>query len=291
MKLVGFLVGFFVLTNTFCQELAFSTVGSDPAHCRIAGYQNGNGVVFAAAEGGTPTYSYLWTNLTTGATSASTTWGGLNVGCYLIEVTDGVGAIISETICIDSINPVANIGVISADVLGGPFYFTGNAPSTVTFDNLSLNIPDPVGPDAVIRYYFKPYGLASAETSINLSTDFYYTYEYGGVWTASLIAKNKNGCTDTTHVTFTIDGPSKLNESTSNNQFLILPNLLSSQLSVTSSSVCVLMVYDISGKLIINQLLNTSLTSVAFAFPQGFYLYEVYDVQTSVKIRGGKFVF
>jgi len=45
-------------------------------------FQSGNGVVFAAATGGVPDYTYLWTNLETGDTEDNTTWGGLNPGNY-----------------------------------------------------------------------------------------------------------------------------------------------------------------------------------------------------------------
>lgn len=59
-------------------EMIFSELGKTPAMCRLYGYQSGNGVVFAAVTGGTPDYTYLWENLETGATTASSTWGGLN---------------------------------------------------------------------------------------------------------------------------------------------------------------------------------------------------------------------
>ena len=59
--------------------LVFSEFGFDPAYCRLYGYQNGNGVAFGAATGGTPDYDYLWTNLDNGATSINSTWGGLNL--------------------------------------------------------------------------------------------------------------------------------------------------------------------------------------------------------------------
>lgn len=293
-KYVGSLIVVLISSTSFCQDLAFSVLNSDPAYCRTAGYQNGNGVLYAAVEGGVPAYSFLWTDLTTGATSTNSTWGGRNVGCYLIEVTDMEGTTISETICIDSLNPVANMGVISDDVLGGPFYFTGNAPSMVTFHNLSLNVPDPIGPDAEIRYYFKPHGLASAETSINLSTDFYYTYEFGGVWTASLVAKNMNGCTDTTHLTFLIDGPSALDEMTVEEHITVLPMVNANQLSLnisSNSSPKTLLVYDLSGKLILTQHVTNSTCLVDFNYPSGVYLYEVYDANTTRRIQAGKFIF
>ena len=276
------------------QELAFSFVGTDPAYCRTAGYQNGNGVVYGSATGGVPAYSFLWTDLTTGETSTNSTWGGRNPGCYELSITDMEGTMITTTVCVDSLNPVANMAVISDDLLGGPIYFTGDAPATVTFENLSLNVPDPVGPDAVIRYYFKPQGVAAAETSINLATDFYYTYEFGGIWTASLVAKNRNGCMDTVFVTFTIDGPSGVEEVNSSEFFTVLPNSSAKQLWITcpqDPEPFTLNVFDSCGNLVMSEALSDPQSTLNFNFPTGIYFYEVIGQGKNEKIKTGKFAF
>lgn len=293
-KTLGFFVGFLILSTSFGQDLAFTVLGGEDAYCRTSGAQNGNGLVYVAVEGGSPLYSYLWTNLETGETNTNSTWGGLNAGCYSIQVTDMAGTTISDFICIDSLNPVANITAISDDVLGGPIYFTGNAPATVTFENLSLNVPDPVGPDAVIRYYFKPQGVAAAETSINLATDFYYTYEFGGIWTASLVAKNRNGCTDTVFVTFTIDGPSGAEEVNSSEFFSVLPNSSAKQLWITcpqDSEPFTLNVFDSCGNLVMSEAFSDPQSTLNFNFPTGIYFYEMIGQGKDEKIKTGKFAF
>ncbi len=293
-KTLGFFVGFLILYTSFGQDLAFSELGSSPAYCRTSGAQSGNGTVYAGADGGVPSYTFLWTDLTTGVTTTNSTWGGRNPGCYLIEVTDLVGTTISDVICIDSLNPVANMAVISDDLLGGPIYFTGNAPATVTFENLSLNVPDPVGPDAVIRYYFKPQGVAAAETSINLATDFYYIYEFGGSWTASLVAKNRNGCTDTVFVNFTIDGPSGVEEVNSSEFFTLLPNSSAKQLWITcpqDSEPFTLNVFDSCGNLVMSEALSDPQSTLNFNFPTGIYFYEMIGQGKDEKIKTGKFAF
>lgn len=76
-------------------ELYFDILGSQASTGGAA-----DGVVFAAASGGTPDYSYTWTNLTTLATTNNTTWGGLLPGDYEIEVLDDNGCILTAIISI-----------------------------------------------------------------------------------------------------------------------------------------------------------------------------------------------
>jgi len=294
-KSIVFFVGFFIFTTTFGQDLAFDVLFADPAYCRIAGYQNGNGVLYASATGGVPDYTYVWTDLTTGETAPNATWGGRNVGCYSITVTDLIGSVIMDTICIDSINPIAILSVISDDVLGGPTYYYGTAPANVTFENLSENIPYGGGPpDPWMPYTFKAQGLADPEYSYSLFTDFNYTYEFGGVWTASLIATNRNGCADTTYVSFDIDGPSTINETNTTTEITVLANNATDEISVIKSGEidpAIIHIYDITGQLILTQNLNSVQTKFAFNLPKGIYLYEVVDAGSSTKLHAGKFAF
>jgi hypothetical protein len=53
----------FDFTITYPDSLYFVELGTEPAYCRLFSYQSGNGVVYAAAAGGNPDYTYLWTNL------------------------------------------------------------------------------------------------------------------------------------------------------------------------------------------------------------------------------------
>jgi len=100
-------------------------------------------VVYAAAAGGTPDYSYGWTNLGTGAANGSTTWGGLNPGSYLITATDDNGCIITETIELDSLNPIADFDVTSPQFLD-PLVYEGTAIVDVHFVNQSLYFSNPI---------------------------------------------------------------------------------------------------------------------------------------------------
>ena len=91
--------------------------GFDPAFCRVFDFQNGNGQVFASASGGTPDYTYLWTDLSDPtSTTTNTTWGGRNPGDYLIVATDANGCTIERTVTVDSLNPVASFTTVSDDL-------------------------------------------------------------------------------------------------------------------------------------------------------------------------------
>ncbi|MCC7453834.1 MAG: hypothetical protein IT222_06695, partial [Crocinitomix sp.] len=98
-------------TITEPPPLLLSEFGYDPAYCRLFDYQSGNGVVFGAATGGTPDYTYKWTNLETGDWVSNTTWGGLNPGIYEFTVTDKNGCVLTQLIEVDSLNPIADFTI------------------------------------------------------------------------------------------------------------------------------------------------------------------------------------
>lgn len=280
--------------NVFAQELEFSALGFDPAYCRLYSYQNGNGVVYAGATGGVPDYSYEWTDLSNGDTHSNTTWGGRNPGCYKIVITDQVGTTITDTLCVDSLNPIANMAVISDDLFGGPDYFIGIAPASVTFENLSLNVPDAIDGEMGIRYFFQPQGFEPFETTSYLATVFDYTYEYGGIWTSRLVAINKNGCTDTVYASFNIFGPSSIPSESANDVIKVVANSISAQINVQVSienEPLIFIVYNTSGQLLFQQNLTENVTNVDFNFANGLYFYEVYQPNSSTKLKAGKFIF
>lgn len=176
-------------------SLYFIELGHDPAYCRIFPYQNGNGVVFAAAAGGTPDYSYLWTNLTTGVTSLNTTWGGLNPGMYQIVATDDHGCTITATVEMDSLSPVADFEMTSSAFTSN---YYGTAPVSVHFVNQSLYFANPNNPSADTTFFWN---FNSPNSSWILSEDYFETFDTtylkGGEYQVCLVALNKNGCSDT----------------------------------------------------------------------------------------------
>ena len=187
----------FDFTIVYPDSLYFSEIGNHPAYCRLYSYQSGNGVVFAAAAGGTPDYSYLWTNNQTGVTTTNTTWGGRNPGSYTIVVTDDNGCTLTQTVQLDSLSPIAEFDVTSAQFMN-PGVYEGTAVVNVTFTNQSLYFANPFDPSADTTFFWN---LDTANAGWQITHDYFQTFDtsYGsaGVYTVCLVAINKNGCKDT----------------------------------------------------------------------------------------------
>lgn len=109
------------------------------------GCNQSNGTASVTVSGGTPTYSYNWSN---GATTASIS--GLDAGTYLVTVTDSKGCtatrsvvIISTSAPLSSMGPVnpscpgANNGSINLSVSGGVTPYTFAWSSGQTTEDLS----------------------------------------------------------------------------------------------------------------------------------------------------------
>lgn len=188
----------FDFTIEWPEELLFSQLGTQPAYCRQYYYQSGNGVVFAAATGGTPDFTYEWLNLGTGASSTNTTWGGLNPGNYQISVWDDSGCLLRDTVVLDSINPIAEFDPTSPQftTIG---LLEGTAPVTVTFTNQSTGFANPNNPSADTTFFWN---FDTPNAPWVISEDYFEvfdtTYLTGGTYNVCLVAINKNGCTDTT---------------------------------------------------------------------------------------------
>lgn len=189
-------------------SLYLSEFGFEPAYCRLHEYQNGNGVVYGAAAGGTADYDYLWTNLETGETINNTTWGGRNPGNYKLTIIDANGCILERTVFLDSLNPIADFSVISSQLNGD---LKGSAPIEVQFTNLSQNFANPFNPTADTTFFWNlDHSIAEWQVSHDYFEVFDTTYlEKGQTYTVDvcLVALNKNGCTDTTCKVITIYQP------------------------------------------------------------------------------------
>lgn len=183
----------------------FVELGFDPAYCREFNYQSGNGVVFAAAAGGTGDFTYQWTYLEdTTVNSNSSTWGGRNPGRYEIVVTDDNGCQITEVITVDSLNPIADFHVISDDLQINPFTLEcgGTADVEVEFVNQSQNYINPNDPVAEPRFFWNLDHTGNGTWHITDDFDQRYDslYQQRGdsyVIEVCLIAQNQNGCKDT----------------------------------------------------------------------------------------------
>jgi gliding motility-associated-like protein len=185
---------------TFPDSLYLVEFSSQPAYCRVFGYQVGNGVVAGAASGGTPDYTYEWVNLTDPDTINITTWGGLNPGLYQFTAIDNNGCVIIDTIMVDSLNPVADFTMSSPQFTAE---WEGTAPVDVNFVNNSLYFANPNNPQADTTFFWN-FGTGNWILSQDLFEQFDTTYLSSGVYTVCLVALNKNGCSDTLCVPITI---------------------------------------------------------------------------------------
>ncbi|UKN01908.1 gliding motility-associated C-terminal domain-containing protein [Paracrocinitomix mangrovi] len=174
--------------------LVFSQLGSDPAYCRVFDYQNGNGVVYAAATGGTPDYDYTWENVYTLQTTNNTTWGGLNPAVYKITVIDGNGCVLQEFITLDSLSPIADFDMSSPQFTA---QWEGTSVVDVHFTNQSQYFANPNNPQADTTFFWN-FDLGEGWL---LSTDFFEEFDRSyidsGTYNVCLVALNKNGCSDT----------------------------------------------------------------------------------------------
>lgn len=189
----------------FPDSLYFTQLGTEPAYCRVFGYQSGNGVVYAAAAGGTPDYDYTWINITDPDTNYTTTWGGLNPGTYQINVVDDNGCILSEIIELDSLNPIADFDVTSAQFLTQGVC-EGTAPVEVHFVNQSQYFANPNNPQADTTFFWN-FGFGNWTISHDYFEEFDTVYTTGGTYDVCLVAINKNGCSDTLCKPITVFNP------------------------------------------------------------------------------------
>lgn len=186
---------------TYPAELYFQELGADEAYCRLFEFQSGNGVVFAAAAGGTPDYDYVWLNLSDSSSTTNTTWGGLNPATYEITVTDNNGCILQETVQLDSLSPLADFTPTSPQFLT-PGVCEGTAVVDVNFVNNSLYFANPNNPNADTTFFWNfNFDASNPSTGWLISDDvnetFDTSYTQGGIYEVCLVALNKNGCTDT----------------------------------------------------------------------------------------------
>lgn len=201
----------FDFTITEPPAITFTEFGAEPAYCRLFDYQSGNGVIYAAATGGAGNFTYLWSNLLTEETWNNTTWGGLNPGTYEIQVFDGNGCSLIDTIQLDSLNPLAVFTTSSAQFLT-PGVMEGTAEVCVTFTNASENFYNPNNPNPTADTTFY-WNLNHPNDEWQITHSWYETFDTcyadGGEYEVCLVAINKNGCSDTACHTITVFDPLK----------------------------------------------------------------------------------
>ncbi len=180
-------------------------------YCRTAAYQNGNGVVAGSTAGqgfsGTGTPTYLWQNLANGDESVSTTFVVRVPGLMVFTATDENGCISSDTVLVDSLNPIADFTVVSDEFFDATIY-EGTEEVKIKITNTSQNFAQIGNPlsDTIFQWnlfsnnpdgnkWFFTYALEDKVDTAYMAIERNYNpteYEI------CLVAKNFNDCVDTT---------------------------------------------------------------------------------------------
>lgn len=282
MRFLFFILVFstFKISFSQCETLHFAELGSEPAYCRTASYQSGNGVVYAAASGGTPDYTYLWTNLTNGSQTSNTVVGGVNPGEYHVKVTDDAGCIITGIVKVDSINPAADFEVelINIDTTLAGYYSAEIILTNTSDDLLNVAWPDP---------FDEPYYFWKSESDTNWTPKhFWETYSTivntPGFYEICLVATNKNFCTDTLCKSITISPP-VFEEDSVNLYYSSVTGDVSVELLLSEAVYFNLI--EINGGASFQYLLQPGINT--FQLDAGIYAYEIISFDATVLICSG----
>ncbi len=282
----------------FAQDLAVST-DKEAALCRTAGFQSGGGVVYATATGGVGSYTYSWTNLTTGATHIYSVWGGLNPGDYEVEVTDEAGNFASATIALDSVNPVSSFEVLTDEITWTGSEYAGTAPIAVDFQSTSINLVSPADPlsdaDLVWQFRIEPGIESDPVISTDLEEIMTNYYEDGGTFDVCLSIYNRNSCSDTACATFgLLESTIGLDANAINGSYIIYPSPTTQQLKIMVDApfdklnMCI---YGLDGKEVCTVALANGVNQIPFNVGNGIYVYRFYDVAENKVLKEGKFSF
>ncbi|MCB0478032.1 MAG: gliding motility-associated C-terminal domain-containing protein [Crocinitomicaceae bacterium] len=165
-------------------QLIIQTLSSQPSYCRGNGFYPGSGTVSGTASGGTGTLTYTWIGSTD--TVNTNTVGNREPGWYHLYVTDQNGCIISDSVYVDSLNPVANFTATPMQ---------GTQPVTVTVtDNSSDRVTN------TWQYFSVNNGSSSNSFIIgydSLQPPFDTTFVNDDEYAICLIVANDFECYDT----------------------------------------------------------------------------------------------
>ncbi len=212
----------FTFTIEWPDSLYFNELGFFHSVCRNQiPFDNGQGQVYAAAAGGGngtagTNYNYTWTEVATGATTTNSTWGNRNPGYYTVTAYNDLGCVITETIYLDSLSPIAAFDLTSPDFTSP---YTGTAVVNITLENLSENYAFSEDPNADTTFIWT-FGIEGETPYItsDINEILNYSYTSAGIYEICLVViENLNGCQDTACQSIEVfDAP-----------FLIVPNVFS----------------------------------------------------------------
>lgn len=276
----------------FAQPLGFTEFGSEPAFCRTSSSQMGFGVVYAAAIGGTPDYTYLWTDLQTGATSSNTTWGGLNPGFYEMTVTDDGGNTLTQVIEVDSLNPIAYFSEVSGNVMAVSDGWVGFSYENVLFSNESENYANPNDPYSDTAFFWQLDNTVSLY-SIDPNEEFSVGCGAGTHQVCLTVITNSN-CADTLCKQIHIFGPSGIEDETDGTKFVTIysdhqQNILHVNCAGFSEQMIV-EVFSVNGQQVALFEASAGNTETIFHAVSGVYLYTIKGQSSQEILATGKLI-
>jgi hypothetical protein len=293
-KLFGFILfvqSIFVCSQP-CSTFVIVEIGFEPASCRLYPYQSGNGAVYCAVTGGTPDYSYEWTNLETGANVNGAILGGLNAGDYKVVVTDDAGCILTDTVFVDSLSPIANFDIISTHL---DINLESNMWAQVDFVNQSQHYANPLDPNADTTFFWNlntPIADWEISHDVNEMKDTLYTMN--GSYDVCLVTLNKNGCADTLCKTITIHSyAGQIENSLSSGIFDVYPTVSSGIFTFSNNEHpedYTLYIYNTQGALILTERLTADHTKIILDGANGAYLYHLVGSPNALLQSGQIFV-
>lgn len=292
MKITSFIFTTLIGTYQFAQTpLHFVELGSEPAYCRTTGYQSGNGIIWAAVTGGTPDYTYLWTELNSGNNSPLSTWAGLNPGLYQIIVTDSQGAILIDTVEVDSVNPEASFNVTGGEFDAENNQFEVVVPTELQLTNTSQpDLFEPWPAEASSRWYSSVDGWGD---SLTFQQSKYYSvwYEAAGNEEICLVYWNKNNCVDT--ACYKICARFSESQFIDQEQVFAYPDLEQQELVVYNLTGMdyFVNVYDSSGKLVFEIDLCCGIHKRILTVSNGIYICHFFNKTTGEVVKVEKYLF
>ena len=280
----------FYCNNLLAQNIILVEFGAEPAQCRTAAYQSGNGVVYAYAVGGLGELNYEWENVQNGANYNGTTWGGLNIGWYKLTVTDVQNNSLVDSVYVDSINPQASFVLNSSGFTENNGVYSGIVPLAVNFINTSQDIMAYPG--------FPPKNYSWSFDGINWSDSLeFYGSDTSALFTNAIYTEvclaywNKNSCADTTCVQIELDYPSSysLPDQTGN----VFVNQQNRSISVVDlpQGQYQLQIHDTNGNLETSLSFTNELHQYPVDIPQGLHIGNIVNTNTGASVSQIKFLF
>ena len=227
------------------EPLQLTAVIGSAENCLCFGDNSGNATV--SAGGGNTPYTYLW--LPSGGNNAAAS--NLSAGVYTVTVADSHGCITASTV------QIAEPPLLITAVSG----FNDASCSTCSDGSAAIDVNGGTGP---YNYLWTPFGGNNA-TASNLLPGTYIC-----------CVTDANGCSSCSSVL--IGFPSSVNEASAENGIFVFPNPAGNSFTVQSQIANgTVMVYDITGKQVMNERIYAQLSSFDVQLSAGIFFVKVSD--------------